>query len=434
MNLKFLPLFLIVMISCSTEPSGESDTDFDTPTDQNDTTEEIPSDDEDDYYTSPRSYAVAYNLQTHYGVDSSFATDDSAALQQAIDDAWAAGGGKIIIPEGEYSFADIALRSNIHIEISSSATIRPTEKAENAGKNYTIFIGQSGSAEPLENISISSYGGGKFTFDLRYAGEDYKSLRCILLSNVQNFELSNICIEDNNTVFAALGFTGETIDGVVYGPTGGVVKEIENYNSEYGYGTVQIQYGCNILYKNLYGLGGVTLRLESHLTTYYETDCIGYIDGIVGRNISCENGHAAVMLSPHFLENGWVDVRGIDAVACETALLIEGGFVTDEQAEYGLEPGFFSAQSAFRNITATFSATEAQVHPKHFKYMVEELVDLLPSTSPYEAKSGPSIAVIYYTAPYAVDCSVEDIDSAEGFLESQYLIFGEYETKEEYYI
>ncbi|MFR9524525.1 MAG: glycosyl hydrolase family 28-related protein, partial [Rikenellaceae bacterium] len=410
-------LLLAIFMSCSTESQVDENLATD-PSDQSGTEDSAPSESESDYYTSPRSYAVIYNLQSDYGVDSSFATDDSAALQQAIDDAAAAGGGKIVIPEGNYSLAGILLKSDIHIEISSSATIRPTELSANSNKNYAIFTAKSEAAEPLENISIGSYGGDKFTFDLRYLSDGFENVRCILFSNVYNFEISDILIEDNETVFAAIDFTGENIDNVIYGPTKGVVKDLENYNSEYGYGLIQVQFGRDMLFKNLYSLGGATLRLESHLTTYYQTDCIEYIARIVGREITCENGHAAVMLSPHFVENSWVDVRGMEGIACESTLLIEGGFVSDDEAALGLTPGHFTAESTFREIKSTFSATDAQVHPKHYQYMVDELYDLLPSTSPWEAKSGPSIAVIMHTADYSADYTTDDIESAEGFLDS----------------
>lgn len=426
-------LFAIFTTGCNSE-----DADLSTPNDEildssdNQDIEDAPSDSEDDYYTSPRSYAVVYNLQNDYNVDSSFDTDDSEKLQRAIDDAYAMGGGKIVIPEGDYSFADINIKSNIHLSISSSAVIRPTELSENIDKNYTIFIAQSESVDPIENFSITSYGGGSFVFDLRELSDGYENIRCIHLYNVYNFEIENVCIEDRETVYAAIAFSGENFDNVIYGPRKGVIQNVENYNSIYGYGLIQIQYGQDLLFKNIYSLGGVTLRFESHTTSYYETSCIDYITRVVARDVVCECGHAAVMLSPHFIKNGWVDIRGIEGVDCESTLLIESGFVTTEQEEMGLSAGYFSCESKFRDISAQFSATEAQVHPKHFVYMVDELTYLLPSTDPWDAKAGPSIAVILHTADYSVNYSSDDITAATDFLESQHVVLGDDNPKIDY--
>ncbi len=394
--------------------------------------------DESRYYTPPTSFAVDVNLVEDYGVDNTqYSEDDTAELQAAIDYVSSNGGGRITLPKGYYTFAWVYLKSNVHIEIEAGTVIRPTAQemyqanaySDPYWKNYHIFMLDHTSTSNqtyLENMSITGVG-GQYTIDL--AGVENTKIRCFQAVMARNFLISDAIILDDETIFAAVEFDGRNFNNVVIGPEYGVVKNIDNYNSIYGYGLMQMQYGRNILFSDLYSLGGVTVRLESHLGGYYETDCIEYIDGIVARDIRCENGHAAVMLSPHFVKNGWVDIRNISGVACESSLLIEGGFVSDTEASYGLTSGWFSSKSVFRDVKGVFSATDAQIHPKHFSDMIDELEYLLPSTSPWEAKAGPSIALIYYSAPYLVDLSLSDITLATDFLEGQYWIGSAIEDK-----
>lgn len=374
------------------------------------------------FYKAPKKYAVEKNLVKDYKVDNSFDTDDSAALQKAIDQISKNGGGLLYIPKGNYSFLEINLKSNVHIEIEAGAVIRPPKDAGNVGnryKSFMIFNFNSGKKEPIENVSITGKN-GKFTIDLREMNGTM--VRCFWLACVKNFKLENMRVEDKETKYSAVVFGAEKFDNIIYGAENGVVRNIDNLNSEYGYGLLQMQYGQNILFENLYSKGGVTLRLESHIHIFYHTSCENYINGLVVRNVSCEDGHAAVMLSPHYIRNGWVDCSGVHAINSEFAVIISDGFANKEEKKLGFTGGYFSSKSKFREVSAVYTKPTAQIHTKHFKYMVEERKELLPVVKGFKSTVGVPLGVFCHKGGYKVDVSLDDISSYDGFLPSQRIV------------
>lgn len=73
---------------------------------------------------SPRTFDGEYNVMA-YGAKGDGVTDDSAAIQRALDAAFNAGGGIVNIPEGNYLLvaAGVYVRTNVHIRCSSRAKI-----------------------------------------------------------------------------------------------------------------------------------------------------------------------------------------------------------------------------------------------------------------------------------------------------------------------
>ena len=94
---------------------------------------------------------------------------------------------------------------------------------------------------------------------------------------------------------------------------------------------------------------------------------VGGVDKVYGRNISCINGNAAVMISPHAMMNGSVDVDTITAVNTGIAVRIGNGFVSSKYTKPDLVPGIFESVN-IRNVVATFDTT-AQLKEKHYKYI-----------------------------------------------------------------
>lgn len=388
---------------------------------------------ESKFYKSPTKYALEKNLVKDYKVDNSFDTDDSDALQKAIDQIAKKGGGLITIPKGDYTFLEINLKSNVHIEIEAGATIRPPKDAGRVGdryKSFVIFNLNSGVKEPIENVSIVGKG-GKFTIDLREMNGSM--VRCIWLACVKNFKIENIIVEDKETKYSAVVFGAEKFDNTIYGAENGVVKNIDNLNSEYGYGLLQMQYGQNILFKDLYSKGGLTVRLESHIHIFYHTSCKNYINGIVARNITCEDGHAAVMLSPHYIQNGWVDSRYIHAINSEFSVIVSDGFANKEEKKLGFKGGYFSSKSKFRDISAVYTKPTAQIHTKHFKYMPEERQNTLPSVEGFKSTVGTALGVFCHKGGYKVDVETKDIVKYDGFLPSQRIVTHDSDEPQQYY-
>lgn len=377
------------------------------------------------FYKEPTSFKVIKNLKTDFKVDALFETDDSKELQKAIDCISKKGGGKLIIPKGNYSFTDIVLKSNVHIEIDSEAVIRPFKRPDN--KNYFIFLLSSDTKEPIENVSFSGVN-GQFTIDVSHI--ENKRVRCFSIRNVHNFKISNLKIIDNYTLFASLEFLPLELNkkDKLHSSKNGLIKNIDGLGiADYGYGLVQLRTGKNLLFQNLSGIGGTTLRLEGHSKVLRAMGGRDNMEHIIGRNIRCEKGNAALMLSPHYIYNGLVDVRDITAIGCGFAVRIEKGFANKDEKKLGLKPGHFSPESVVSNVKATFANAEAQIKPKHYKFMPCNLRSKIAKTPitpfPYgDSYNGPSIGAVVYTSNYKINFSKKNIVFAEGFQDNYVLV------------
>lgn len=92
-------------------------------------------------------------------------TLDTAALQQALDAAGGAGGGKVVLPPGRYRTGTVRVRSHTFLEILPGAVLLGSEKAEDyPGSMHWRALGQERPTSHLlvldevENVRIG--GGG----------------------------------------------------------------------------------------------------------------------------------------------------------------------------------------------------------------------------------------------------------------------------------
>lgn len=353
---------------------------------------------ESDFYTPPTTFAVTKNLVKDYGADKIFNTDDSQKLQTAIDDVSRKGGGKLIIPKGNYTVSDIKMKSNVHLIVNSGTVIRPSTRANN--KNYAMFTFGKESAT-VKNVSVESANGQKFTVDLTKANNT--NVAVFNLNNADNFLLTDFKVKDALTKFSAVTMGITEHNGKYIRPRNGVVKNANIINADYGYGLVQIQAAKNILFKNIKGTGGVTLRLETGWSFMNDLQ-IGGVHDMYGENISCTNGNAAVMVSPHAMHNGKVYVNGITANNCGFGVRIEAGFVSKKYSTPGLTNGTFS-KVTINNVKATYGNKDAQLKPKHYKFMpcnLRSLIDDNPIVAGGDSYWGPSISAVLNTPNYNV--------------------------------
>lgn len=378
------------------------------------------------FYVAPKTVAVVKNLVVDYNVDNSFNTDDSKKLQKAINEISKQKGGILTIPKGNYTFSEIEMRNNVHLEIESGTIIRPLKKGLIRKKNkyvsHVVFYFNSKEETRLKNVSIKGIG-GRFTID--FTDLDNTLVRAFNFRNVDNFYLANVDIQDKYTKFAGIVLNGEELPKYVYGPKNGVIENVDIYNADYGYGLVQIQIATNVLFKNIGGLGGATLRLEPHVKNLRDQSRVDNIDKVVGRNIVNKYGNSAIMLSPHFVNNGVVDIKGVTGIGSGIAVRIESGFTTKEEAALGLKPGSFDSRSSITDIKASYTADKAQVKPKHFKYMpcdLQKLVSKTPIKPKGKSYFGPSIMAVSYDANFTINVSEKDIIKATGFQESQIFV------------
>ncbi len=368
-------------------------------------------DNEANFYTSLTNANFNKNLVLDYGVDNNFDTDDSFFLQNAIDNISSNGGGVLTIPDGNYSFGGINLKSNVHLDIQQNVVIRPFYEIPSNGKlkNYAVFkLGSN--TNPIQNVTITSSGGGRFKVDLTQ--NNNPNVAVINCTKVSNFMIANFNVIDNYTKFSAITFGGDDYAGAYVFPENGIVKDVDILNAHYGYGTVQTQSAENILFKNLSGTGGATLRLETGFTGLNNLQGtnlpsgqkrVGGLHKMVARNISCTNGNSALMISPHALHNGTVDAEGIHSVSAGFTVRVEAGFVSKKYDQsINLDDGTFE-HVRIKNVTATYGET-AEIKSKHFKYYPLEIVPPITLAS-YISSDETSVFVGSAIAPVLVNAN-----------------------------
>ena len=99
-----------------------------------------------------------FNINSYSAIGDGF-TDNTKAIQAAIDEAIKAGGGKVIIPTGVYLCGPVQFGNNLNLHIDSDAVLRmlPIDRYPGGTADGTSFI----SGSKLHDIAIS----GKGTID-----------------------------------------------------------------------------------------------------------------------------------------------------------------------------------------------------------------------------------------------------------------------------
>lgn len=69
-----------------------------------------------------KAEAHDYNIVA-YGAKTDTTILSTKAVQQAIDDCSKAGGGRVVVPTGQYKIGSIVLKSNVHIYLEQGATL-----------------------------------------------------------------------------------------------------------------------------------------------------------------------------------------------------------------------------------------------------------------------------------------------------------------------
>ncbi|AWG23287.1 hypothetical protein FFWV33_18015 [Flavobacterium faecale] len=332
------------------------------------------------------------------GTDSELLNSKIAALSKA-------GGGIIQIKKGTYYLIDIILQSNIHIKIDKDVMIEPyfDKNAKKAASN--IF--EVGKEFLVENVAITNTDEDNENqstwFSVNFPKGDYR-MKIITGCNVRNFKFSGFKITDSYTPFSCIALNlpdSKDRNEVAFG---GIVKNILLTNSHVGYGVIQIQAGKSILCKNLEGIGGVTMRVETGSGETGKENVLT-VDDIVGRNIKVKNGDAAFNVSPHRVDQGRVDVEGITAINSSFAVQIAAGF--KDRKETGVDNiGTFDSRSYIGDITVT-GGKGAQVKSKDFIYFdCKERTEMETKCQnpDFESTPGRSIGVVRTNATLASGC------------------------------
>ena len=338
--------------------------------------------------------------------------DDSDRLSNLIQEVADQGGGIVTIGSGTHYFKDVNMMSNVHIRVKKDATLKPVySDTYKPDKNVTMFL-FGDSENTINNVSIEGTSNtSRAKIDMSKLGGG--GVKAIRLANVKNFQVANFDIKDKDTRLASITLNMFESKSGNKAPKDGVVKNIDMENAAYGYGLIQLQSATHVLFKNLYGDGGITLRLESGASDDSPNPVI--TDRIYGRNIRGKDCSAAVMTSPHELQQGRFDIQDVTSDGCGFAVRIEAGFKT-------VTPnGTYKSSSILRNVKAKFG-TNAQLKSKHFEYLPCALQDepVKDDTAPGENDTyiGPSVSAVGYTSNYKIDFRDSDVQKADGFVEA----------------
>lgn len=329
---------------------------------EGETTSDRLIDNEDRFYTNkiPNTEVIAT-------LNGNCSSEDSQKLNQEITTLSNAGGGIIRIEKGNYCFLDVILKSNIHIKIDADVTIEPDLSGNTAGKNLNMFrVGEDFLVENVaitnsdeDNTDISTW------FNANIPVGDYNGVRFVEFSNARNFKFSGMNLTDNYSVFSNIVLNLPSSSNVDEIPIGGIVSNIKMTDLHVGYGVVQMQTGKSVLYKNLEGKGGVTLRVETGAAATNQVNKIT-VDDVVGRDLKISFGDAAFNMSPHRVDQGRVDIERIVAVNSTHAVQIAAGFIGNKPNLIN-NRGTFDSRSFIGNITVT-GGNGAQIKSKDFKY------------------------------------------------------------------
>jgi hypothetical protein len=133
-----------------------------------------------------------------YGAKGDRKTNDSAAIQKAIDACATAGGGTVILPAGDYLSGVIRLRSNVTLQLDGGATLwASTDRSDydNGRSRHLLF------ADGAEHISLVGSGkiNGQGTADLgrrRGVKEEMPSFRTgiLLFQNCRHVTIRDVTI------------------------------------------------------------------------------------------------------------------------------------------------------------------------------------------------------------------------------------------------
>ncbi|WP_343330710.1 T9SS type A sorting domain-containing protein [Polaribacter staleyi] len=337
--------------------------------------------------------------------------NSSSALQSMIHSLASSGGGVLNIKAGTYTIDKlIHIKSNVHIRVNPGVVFKTT-----VARGAIFQAGYEANYTLAENWSIQSTTGEKFTFDFEglLPGDN---IRAVQLGYATNFKIADFVVLDNYTKFNAIS-SGAVGDDVTQGSAKfssfGIIENLDIKKAHYGYGLIQCQVGQDLLFRNLSGEGGVTLRFESGfsgLADRYVTDKTPIINNVYGRNISCIDGAHAVMLSPHTITQGIADVRDITGISCEAVVSINFGFMSASKGQEAPNhsSGTFSEASVIANVSATYGVN-AQVRAarlRHVPCALRNYISLDEINPDDESYKGPSLAPVYYLA-------LEDYESFE---------------------
>ncbi|MCX7843654.1 MAG: glycosyl hydrolase family 28 protein [Clostridia bacterium] len=141
----------------------------------------------------PSSGAGVINLVAR-GIDNTGSSFVTAQIQQAINDANAAGGGTVYVPSGTYNINDhIYMKSNVRLHLEQGAMIRATTTRIDGGVGMIDFTNVNNAS--LTGRGILFANGSHFRKD-SYDAPDYNNAPIILIESSTNINVRDVMALD----------------------------------------------------------------------------------------------------------------------------------------------------------------------------------------------------------------------------------------------
>ncbi|WP_010136630.1 glycoside hydrolase family protein [Ochrovirga pacifica] len=314
-------------------------------------------------------------------------------------------GGKLVFEPGLYVVSGLELKSNVHIRLQPKVILEPNQSNPKHIKKAKWVFG-IGKNEKVTNVSILGLGMGTERAIIRYKRESdlpkTGGARAFTIGAVTNLFVQNIWIQDDQTRFSGVAFS---FQNKTYNETGCAknvtIDYVKQTHAAFGYGLIQSNAGKNLLFSNLYSLGGVCARLETDNRT---SKSLYGVDNVHVVNVSSENGKAAVYLNPHTLINGAVYVNGAYGYNSQMVVEIRPGY-KDPTGK-----GRYGKDSWIKNVTAVYGLS-APVQYSAKKSIPKCLLSYFdantqPDKESKGVKTGPSVCVIGdFVGQIAIDTS-----------------------------
>lgn len=103
---------------------------------------------------------------TEYGAVNDTTRISTTAIQQAIDDCYKAGGGRVVVPAGDFKTGSIFLKDNVHLYLEEGATLYGSTDIKDYIPVTSSYVSlrtgiptiQLIYADSVQNVSITGYG------------------------------------------------------------------------------------------------------------------------------------------------------------------------------------------------------------------------------------------------------------------------------------
>src|SRR5688572_2078695 len=116
----------------------------------------------------PEPRAPFFDITAYGAVSGGAALANQAAINAAIDAASAAGGGTVLLPEGDYTTYTVRLRSGVGLHLASPKTVlRAAIAGKGAGKDGGLYD----APEPNLYVGLQDHGHSHFANSLIYGAD-----------------------------------------------------------------------------------------------------------------------------------------------------------------------------------------------------------------------------------------------------------------------